>query len=340
MKQIQTKQLLITFDYELFLGKSSGTVTNCLIKPTELILRVLKKNDFKKAIFFVDTVYLLKMKKMAGAFPKIKYDYKRILNQLVQIHEEGHYLFPHIHPHWLDAHYVPEQNTWDLSNQTKYRFANIPDQQQDELLCDSLSILKEILGEEHSLDGYRAGGWCILPFSDFKPHFIKYNVKYDFSVLRGFYLDNGVQQFNFTNLPSKDIYCFSSDPVEEDKQGDLVEFTISTHVISSLTRLLDKVFNKISWKLGIKNMGDGLSALESMGEESRIEKRMISIDLLNSVTLYSYRQYLSKHHYMQFISHPKMLSRHSVVVFDLFLSNAVKKYRIESDFRKMICVRI
>ena len=57
-------QLLLTFDYELFLGGKSGTVNNCLIKPTDLILKLLKKNNLS-SIFFVDTIYLYRLKEIA-----------------------------------------------------------------------------------------------------------------------------------------------------------------------------------------------------------------------------------------------------------------------------------
>ncbi len=52
------KLLLITFDYELFLGEKSGTVQQCLIDPTDKLLDLLGKYAFK-ALFFIDTVYIL-----------------------------------------------------------------------------------------------------------------------------------------------------------------------------------------------------------------------------------------------------------------------------------------
>ena len=50
------KNILLTFDYELFLGSRSGTVDNCLIIPTSKILEVLKRHG-AKAVFFIDTSY-------------------------------------------------------------------------------------------------------------------------------------------------------------------------------------------------------------------------------------------------------------------------------------------
>ena len=50
------KLLLFTFDYELFLGDKSGSVQDCLITPTDHLISLLNKYEFK-AYFFVDTVY-------------------------------------------------------------------------------------------------------------------------------------------------------------------------------------------------------------------------------------------------------------------------------------------
>ncbi len=56
---MKKRNLLITFDYELFLGSRSGRPEGCVLQPTELLEKVL--TPFKaKGVFFVDTTYLLK----------------------------------------------------------------------------------------------------------------------------------------------------------------------------------------------------------------------------------------------------------------------------------------
>ena len=42
MTKIFKKDLCLTFDYELCLGKSSGTVDNCLIKPTYELAEIIE----------------------------------------------------------------------------------------------------------------------------------------------------------------------------------------------------------------------------------------------------------------------------------------------------------
>ena len=69
----QKKLLLITFDYELFLGERSGSAQECLISTTDIIMESMKELDIK-AYFFVNTVYILKLKEEALKHSIVKAD--------------------------------------------------------------------------------------------------------------------------------------------------------------------------------------------------------------------------------------------------------------------------
>ena len=55
------KSVIITFDYEVFLGRETGTIRNCVLNPTNAVLKILKENN-ATAIFFVDATWLLFLK--------------------------------------------------------------------------------------------------------------------------------------------------------------------------------------------------------------------------------------------------------------------------------------
>ena len=55
---IRKKNLLITLDYELYLGELSGSVEKCILEPAEKLRVIFKENKLKKIIFFLDTTYL------------------------------------------------------------------------------------------------------------------------------------------------------------------------------------------------------------------------------------------------------------------------------------------
>ena len=54
-------KLFLTFDYELFLRKS-GSIYNCILKPTSLIIDKLQRNNIK-AVFFIDILQMYMLRK-------------------------------------------------------------------------------------------------------------------------------------------------------------------------------------------------------------------------------------------------------------------------------------
>ena len=163
------KKLLLTFDYELFLGDSSGSVSNCMIIPTTKILEILKK--FKiKAIFFVDLTYLNRLDNESKKYISVKNDYKEIKDQLLKIKSLGHYIFYHLHPHWLDAKYLCNKNEWDLSEKRKFSLNNLNDKEIHKVFFESKKILKNFKLDRQA-KGFRAGGLYIQPFERIKSTF-------------------------------------------------------------------------------------------------------------------------------------------------------------------------
>lgn len=343
----KNKNLLITFDYELFLGRRSGTVLNSIIHPTDRILEVLKKFDLKNAIFFVDTVYIKRLEENFNN-QDLKNDYDMIMEQLCRILRSGHFLFPHIHPHWLDGIYDSEIKQWNLNDLSKYRFGAISNDLKEELFKHSFEFIKDLQKKcdvFYDIDSFRAGGWCVQPFSDFKHLFDKYDLKNDFSVLKGFSMDAERFYYNFENVPNRPIYYFDSVIEAESLNGKYKEFSISYVNNSNFKKTISRIINRIFNFSGIKSFGDGVSV--DKAEESIITdasfnlslkkniKEMISVDYLNHIKVQEYKNYLKSNNYIHFISHPKMLSEHSLVKFSQFLDHITKKYNVETNYKNM-----
>ncbi len=332
----QLKNILFTFDYELFLGKRSGSVNRCVIEPTQKLLDVLSPYKIK-AIFFVDTTWLLRLKKITHGNASAKNDYDNVVGQLRYIAKLGHYIFPHLHPHWNDATYVPEINQWQLINYSRYRLHSLDKNEREQCFSDSVAILKEILGPDYKPTGYRAGGWSIQPFEDFAPLFQQHSVKYDFSVLPGSKRISSAQHYDFSDIKINRPYTFSTDVAVPGK-GSYTEFPISVLSNTGINTFSEKVLLKyMSWS-GSNNYGDGQSivveTVEYTGAENGTE--MVSVELLNAVKLPLYLKFLATNNYMQFISHPKMLSAHNINTFARFIKKAFDTYSIETDFEKML----
>jgi hypothetical protein len=339
------KLLLITFDYELFLGERSGSVMDCLVMPTLTILRCLKKHDFK-AYFFVDTVYLLRLKEMAKENVLAKDDLDLITSQLIQIIKNGHEIYPHIHPHWMDAVYDPATNEWCLNQKRYYTFASVNEEQQTYLFEQSVDIIRSILAltnRSQHLDAYRAGGWSIQPFNNFRPKFLRYGIKHEFSVVPGKYHFSDAQSFDFRAAPVKEpVYRFDEDACREDVNGPFTEWTISSITMNRYERWIDFKIGGLLRRLGKKPpyKGKGVASIikrEGDNQTDKHKKRVIaSFEGLNPFTLHKYLSAISRSDYYHFISHPKLLNPYECAMMDDLFRILRRKYDVQTDFRKTL----
>ncbi len=331
--------LLFTFDYELFLGDRSGSVNECLIKPTDHLVKILNHYN-RKGIFFIDTTYLIRLKEIANKYESAKKDFRNITDQIINLVVKGHSIFPHIHPHWLDATYNEQTNEWSLKDFTKYRFALTNIEQRNFLFENSIEILHDIIKPvmpDYSIDSYRAGGWSIQPFSDFKPYFEKYGIVNDFSVIPGKYNSSTAHVFDFRNSPVKNIYRFNENITTEVENGFFKEFTISSITLSKLMVWFNFKISGLLKRLKIKPYGNGTTVNSSVIEEEDIQsvngKRIVaSFEGLTFITLTKYITAIKKGSYFQFISHPKLLTRHELWLINILLSK-LKNMDIETDIK-------
>jgi peptidoglycan/xylan/chitin deacetylase (PgdA/CDA1 family) len=335
------RHLLHTFDYELFLGPRSGSPQDCVLESTEKIVEVLDAFN-QKGIFFVDTLWLVRLNEVRSQHASAAKDWEAIATQLKTLFKSGHYVFPHLHPHWLEAKYLPELNQWDLSDLTYYTFAACSQERQALCFDQSVEVLRMILGEAWKPLGYRAGGWSIQPFEHFKPCFEKHGTKYDFSVLPGFWTDFGPQSFDFSRSRADRPYAFANDPLVEVTNGAFVEFPISV-IPGNKEDFIQKTWRRIMYRTGAgKSSGKGIGVLvwpnptypqaASLNESHE----MAAIELMALPILKRYLRLLEHNKFMQFISHPKMVSPHNLSTLRRFLRKASKKYQLESDFLKML----
>lgn len=324
-----TKNILLTFDYEPFLGKRTGSAQKCMIEPTNALLAILDKYN-AKAIFFVDVLYLVNLKNVS----ELNEDYEIVKNQMTSLCKNGHYVFPHIHPHWMDASYLKEKGEFDLSNLSNYSLAKLDISKVKELFEKSIRFLNEI-GISYSKYGYRAGGWCIQPFSSYKEIFLNNNIVFEFSVLPGYKNESETQAFDFSSVVKDSPYFFSNEVEIPDINGLFIEFPISTIPLNKLILFKDKLIRKYLWKKGDRGWGDGLSA-HTAGLKTNLNNReMVSLDVLNIAKLGLYKKYIKAENYMQWISHPKMFTKHGLKNFDQFLKYSHSNFKIEYDFNNM-----
>jgi len=335
------KNILITLDYEIFLGNKSGSVDKCLIEPTNLFLESIEIYNCI-CIFFVDCTYLLKLKEYSIKYKKINDDYQKIISQLKYLVSKGHYVYPHIHTHWIDATYDHNINQWDLSNIEHYRFSSLSKKRRETIFKKSCSLLLEIIQtskRDYVIEGFRAGGWCIQPFSNFANLFRENNIVADFSVLAGSKKHTNAIKFDFSKVPTNTIpYSFSDNECIEDASGQFKEYPISSINIKKYN-FLNWVIDAFLWRTKYgRSIGDGHGVpFINYENETNYDKNMemVSIELLTIYKLQAYKHYLMNNNYIHFISHPKMISHHNISNFKKLLKFSTKNYDVNFDWKKI-----
>lgn len=291
---------LLTFDYELFLGDSSGSVSKSLIEPTNKILDVLDKKE-SKSVFFVDAAFLIRAKETAYE------DYLLIKKQLKRIISQGSEIQLHIHPQWLDS--CVEQDFWYFKSYERFRLQSMKVDEAVEYFCKCKSFLEEMA--EIEVNVFRAGGWCIQPFDVFYEAFLKSGIKIDSSVTPGL-IKNELPHhfFDFTNNCCASLYKFSTDPTREDTNGPYIECPVTMHSMHGTKLALNSILLKFS---NNKLMGDGKGLYRMDSFDKKLKRlflnntRPFSVESLHPVIFQSeLRKILGKENELiNLVMHPK-----------------------------------
>ncbi len=257
--------IFITLDYELFFADFSGSVENSIIRPTQRLLEVVDKFMIKLC-FFVDAGYLVQLKKYKDEFVELQKDYELITTQIKKLHSEGHDIQLHIHPHWEDTIYDGKRWVMDTN---RYRIHKFSKDEAMDIVTRYKKALSELVGE--SIFAYRAGGWCIQPFTHIKDALKQNGIWLDSTLYEGGFKDNSTHYFDFRNMPQKTLYHFESDPMIEVKNGYFMEVPISSMSISPLFYIRYALLRKFD-KKNHKIIGDG----KGVGREGKDNLNMLT----------------------------------------------------------------
>ena len=178
------KTIILTYDYELFFGDHSGTVSKTLIEPTNLLLEQFEKSNLK-ATFFVD--YLMIKYLGLNTDERSRSDLHLIQEQLKDIIRRGHRIELHIHPHWVDAKYNGD-GTWNYCNFSHYSLNSFTEEEIIKMFvegCEILHLLARSVEPDYKIVAFRAGGWAVQPFSLLKKAFLSADIRIDSSVSYG-----------------------------------------------------------------------------------------------------------------------------------------------------------
>jgi hypothetical protein len=338
------KSILLTFDFELFLGERSGSVQKCMIEPTKELLKCIDKHKMS-TIFFVDTLYLYRLNEISKSNVKAKNDFETIITLLHEVIDLGGYVFHHLHPNWLDAIYLEEYNEWDVSNKDRFALSNLTKDEVATVFQYSEEIISLIYSGRNKpeVSGFRAGGLFAQPFTHYKEQMEQYNILLEMTVLKNSKGEgeNGIRKFDFSTYPDEIIYNFSDDILVKDEKGKFIEIIMDQFKLKGIRKILNGIYyrknvNKSSWK----RWGDGKASGNVVQATTRSNKFLCeetySIELLNKMKALFYVNEFKKENLLHLISHPKFFSQENVDALDVFLTKATRKYTIESDVFSII----
>jgi len=314
--------IFVTLDYELFFG-DSGTPEKCIIEPTNALIKIADKYNFK-CIFFVDSGYLIKLKEYKKRYPKLENDYNLVSNQIKQLSDNGHDIQLHIHPHWEDSTY--DENGWDFDLK-RYRLDAFLENEIGDIFFRYKRVLEEITNKK--INTYRAGGWCIQPFEKLKKAFIECDLKIDSTVFYKGRNTTQTQWFDFECVKDLDHWRFSNDPCVEDEKGGFLEIPIASTRVSPLFYWKFAFIKKIGLEKH-KSYGDGNASPTSNQQLKRLLTKssysVVSMDGYKASLLNKAFRAYEKDNKENFviIGHPKAFTDFSLNKLEAFMRKKLR----------------
>ena len=305
------KNIFLTFDYELFFGVKSGSIYNCLISPTDMLIEQFDKYNIK-ATFFIDILFYIRLLRENEQTIK---DALLIKEQLKTLVRKGHRIELHLHPHWEDAVYL--NGNWIFTSYKHYRLDSLPEEKILKYFIDGVNELNNIAREvisDYQVCAFRAGGLCIQPFDKLISSFKAAGVYIDSSVAPGHRVDSDNHSFSFLAVTSNEFYKFSTDVCIKDDKGEFIEMPLTIAYITVVDKIINKVYRKFYYSMygdGI-GMGSKSKKTKSVSLYSRLTKRYTQHLTMDSISLFSFKRVFKRvdNKNIVMMCHPKFLSKH------------------------------
>jgi len=318
-------QVILTFDYELFFGTDTGSVQKCMIEPSGRLLAIARKHQIP-LVFFVDVGFLIKLQEYQEQYPALNTDFEQIKTQLKEMEELNCEIQLHVHPHWEKSFYDGEK--WIINTDGCYKLSDFPDADAEAIVRKYHHFLSGLT--KNKITTYRAGGWCIQPFSQIEKVFRELEITKDSTVFPGGKFESAHYQFDFTRvLPFGNPYRFQSDVTQPVDNGYFLEIPISSWEFSPLFYWRLYILGRLNPK-DHKMIGDGSFLAQPGRKKSVLLNRTwnhVSSDGYYASQLMKQAKYYHAKDLQAFvvIGHPKGMTNYSLKQLELFVSNTKRE---------------
>lgn len=340
------KQLILTIDYELFLGKETGDVQSCMIEPTEKLAKYLSFNNSKMTVFW-DILHFYKLLELEKEYEELKKDRIAIENQIIKLVEYGHDIQLHLHPHWLDAEFINGKWEFTYDRFKLHSLTKVNDPKDINSIFGCIKIAKELMenivqraNKDHKVFSFRAGGYLIEPFDEISEALYSNGIYVDSSVCPELKNDSNIFSYNFKNYPNEKVYRFDKKISEVNHHGKFMEIPITSIFVPLYKRLYFTALKRKKYQdieAIKKGIGSGSSGKKNKSSLHKIysfinDKKYQKLTTDNSFDeKYSFLLNKAKNNATQ-ILHPKMLNQHTLDLLSSKLSNNEIKFISIKDF--------
>lgn len=321
-------KICITLDYELCLGKNTGTVYNSIIKPMDELSKVFDKYNVK-ATLFVDASYLLALKKNKTNYSLLENDYELIVKQLTSLESKGYCIQLHIHPQWIFSSFDGEK--WNLDFE-HYKLSDLDKNLAKNHFIEAKDLLQSIIKKE--IVAFRAGGFSLQSFEGYYNLLLDNNISIDSSVVPGATEKTKYQWYDYKNALNQK-YTFKDDISKYNPGGKITEVPISVVKYNPFyyAYLRRKVETNNSFKVFTE--GEGIGGMASnfkrfwrvFKQFSSVKIVSASIDGFISVFLpIMYKKFKKNksNEIFVIIGHPKAASPTSILYTEKFIKQTIK----------------
>ena len=273
-----------------------------------------------KYVFFVDVLFLLKLKELTVLYNNLESTYLSIVTQLKQAALEGHDLQLHLHPQWYYSNY--NHSGWQMDF-VHYALTDCPVHDIEVMISFGCKLIEEICGIRPN--AYRAGGYSCPNSQTILDIFEKEGIKYYPSVLLGCCDEGTFQKYNYSSVKDFKYYTFRENNAIEDKNGMFVECPITCTSFSerycSIKLKLNLCIHRESIKICDDGKGICVLSPKVLHKRKVLSKKFgrmqvkASLDYTNAYFLKNLYEKAKKHGSLfVIIGHPKNATEHSYLM--------------------------
>lgn len=212
---------MISLDYELFFGRSTGTVDRCLFEPVTALCSALEPRGVP-VVLFVDASYLVRLRELGAAHPRLQQNLDSVLAHLDGLVAKGHEVQLHVHPHWIGSTF--DGDGWGI-DASHYRLHNFDPAAQRDIVAACVAELSAIAPAPIA---FRAGGWCLQPFAEIGEALAASGVLIDSTLYRNGLSTEENRFYDFRGMPEAGSWSFTADPMVPEPGGRFREIPISS----------------------------------------------------------------------------------------------------------------